>query len=478
MANSIIEQEPKFKTLPVGQEIVFVVSNDTAVANETKVKFIAEVHIGTSIPNPSTNTNKIATFKTTPNNAGVGIFDFKNIVENFVSSDNIGGVNSKYKDQVTSDTFTFPIHLVDKFSLCDNSFRYLVIQFKVEFLGADTSQPNIVSVASGTAANSDVFRLFNGYLKRTDVLTSDLNTNNFGFDLQDFEAVATFPTANTRSFLTNAATQLYANLEDYGTIGILQTSSTLWDNARTVKFTYYSSSGAVLGNDEYTKNQTNGAFFGYSADHRKQIAFVGVYPANLRNDTSNTFTSLVNAGTVQGGYYTIEIRNSSGLNVYQTYTVNLNCPDEKQFESIRLCWLNQWGAWDYYTFTKKSTRTLSTQKTTYNQLEGTWNDRVYKMEGFQGGKKTFRVNATESIRMNTDFISVNDNTVLEELINSPEVYLLQGFQADPLYSLLNQYVTPVRLKTSSFTRKTVANDKLIQYTFEIEKSKTFRTQSV
>ena len=478
MANSIIEQEPKFKTLPVGQEIVFVVSNDTAVANETKVKFIAEVHIGTSIPNPSTNTNKIATFKTTPNNAGVGIFDFRNIVENFVSSDNIGGVNSKYKDEVTSDTFNFPIHLVDKFSLCDNSFRYLVIQFKVEFLGADTSQPNIVSVASGTAANSDVFRLFNGYLKRTDVLTSDLNTNNFGFDLQDFEAVATFPTANTRSFLTNAATQLYANLEDYGTIGILQTSSTLWNNARTVKFTYYSSSGAVLGNDEYTKNQNNGAFFGYSADHRKQIAFVGVYPANLRNDTSNTFTSLVNAGTVQGGYYTIEIRNSSGLNVYQTYTVNLNCPDEKQFESIRLCWLNQWGAWDYYTFTKKSTRTLSTQKTTYNQLEGTWNDRVYKMEGFQGGKKTFRVNATESIRMNTDFISVNDNTVLEELINSPEVYLLQGFQADPLYSLLNQYVTPVRLKTSSFTRKTVANDKLIQYTFEIEKSKTFRTQSV
>ena len=59
MANSIIEQEPKFKTLPVGQEIVFVVSNDTAVANETKVKFIAEVHIGTSIPNPSTNTMKI-----------------------------------------------------------------------------------------------------------------------------------------------------------------------------------------------------------------------------------------------------------------------------------------------------------------------------------------------------------------------------------------------------------------------------------
>ena len=126
--------------------------------------------------------------------------------------------------------------------------------------------------------------------------------------------------------MTNAPTQLYANLEDYGTIGILQTSSTLWDNARDVKFTYYSSAGANLGNDTYTKNQTNGAFFGYSADHRKQIAFVGVYPANLRNDTTNTFTSLVTRGTIHGGYYTIEIRNASSLNVYQTYTKKFKLP--------------------------------------------------------------------------------------------------------------------------------------------------------
>ena len=56
--------------------------------------------------------------------------------------------------------------------------------------------------------------------------------------------------------------------------------------------------------------------------------------------------------------------------------------------------------------------------------------------------------------------------------------LLDGFQTDGTNAALNQYVTPVRLTTSSFTRKTVANDKLIQYTFEIEKSKTFRTQSV
>jgi len=43
---------------------------------------------------------------------------------------------------------------------------------------------------------------------------------------------------------------------------------------------------------------------------------------------------------------------------------------------------------------------------------------------------------------------------------------------------LERFVTPVRLKTTSLTKKTVANDKLIQYTIEVEKSRTLRTQSV
>ena len=45
MANSIIEQSPLYEFLPVGQDIIYVVSNATAVATETKVKFGVDVHI-------------------------------------------------------------------------------------------------------------------------------------------------------------------------------------------------------------------------------------------------------------------------------------------------------------------------------------------------------------------------------------------------------------------------------------------------
>ena len=475
--NSIIEQHPKYEVIPVGQEIVFVVSNDTAVANEKRVKFVAQVHIGSQPPNLSSTADIIGTFKTTPNNAGVGIFDFRSILESYVKAENMAVEDSTYKLAATSSTARHPIHLIDKFSKNNNAIKYMAIQFKVEFLGADATQPNVVTNAPGTAENSSIFKIFNGYLKHTNILNSDLNSNNFGFDLEDFEPVSTFPTTNTRQFLTNAPTTLFANIDDYGTFAFLQTTGALATNVEQIEFKYYGSDGSPLGSEIVTKELSTGAFDVYSAEAKKQILYVGCYPANLRN-WSSTFNALVTAGTIQGGYYTVGLENASALATTALYTINVNCPDLRGYESIRLCWMNQWGAWDYYTFTKKSVRSLSTQEATFTQLEGTWNERVYNTDSFKGGKKTFRRNATERIRMSTDYISADNNVIFEELINSPEVYLLDGFQDDINYSLLNNYVKPVRVTTSSFTRKTIANDKLIEYNFEIEKSKTLRTQTV
>jgi hypothetical protein len=126
----------------------------------------------------------------------------------------------------------------------------------------------------------------------------------------------------------------------------------------------------------------------------------------------------------------------------------------------------------------KSSKTISTKGSTYQQLAGSWNEKAYRLDSFKGGKKSFRVNATEKITMNTDFVSETESAWFEELINSPEVYILEGFKDDTVYSALNQYVIPVRLTTSNYTKKTVANDKLMQYTFEVEKSKTLRTQAI
>jgi len=473
---TLIAQKPLYDQLVVGQDIIFTVSNTGIVSGEINVKFIAEVHISNDqIPNPSTSTDVIGTFKTTPNNAGVGMFDLSPVLESFVKSDNLAGRSSEYKLNGQSSDSIVPIHLIDKYSKNRNAISYLAIQFKIEY--TDTNG----FIVTTDPVNSDLYNIFNGYLKYTDILDladtpfTQSTGNNFGYPItQKFTFFQ-----DSGQFLTNAPTTQYANVNDYGTFSFL----TIQTIPSKIRLVYYDSSGSQIGLESVDFNTSNGAIPSLDASASKRLFYFGVFPANLRN-WSSTFNALVTAGTIEGGYYTVEPLTGSVTNFGQKYTINVNCPNTKGFESIRLCWLNQWGAWDYYTFNMKSSKTISTKGSTYRQLEGTWNESRYKVNGFKGGKKAFRVNATEKIKMNTDFVNESESEWFEELINSPEVYILKGFQSDlssdPTITIpaMNQYVIPVRLTTSSYTKKTIANDKVMQYTFEVEKSKTLRTQAV
>jgi hypothetical protein len=462
MAVSIIEQTPLGIFFPVGQDLIFVVSNQTAVLNETRVKFVAEVYIGTSLAavNPSANT-PIGTFKTTPNNAGVGMFDLRNVVENYVKADNMAANGSKYKTTLTSSTARHPIHLIDQYSFNTNLGRYMRVRFSVEYLVGTT-----VEIDTNTQANSSSFFIFNGYVKHTDILTK--SGNNFGYNADKFVLAD-----SDSEFLTNAPTTQYANLEDYGTFSMVTSNQEL----SHIYIEYYGHPG-FLGSEDIYRGVVSGAWNSWAALSARQILHFGCFPGNLQN-WSTVFQGLVASGAIQGGFYTIVAKDSSVNDISKTYTIKLNCPNEKGYEPIRLCWLNQWGAWDYYTFTQKSIKSTSTSGATYNQLAGTWNESLYRPDSYKGGKKAFRVNATEKITMNSDFVTEDESVIFEELVNSPEVYLLKGYEdIVETSSVLNQYVTPVRLLTSSFTKKTIANDRLMQYTFEIEKSKTLRTQAV
>ena len=85
-----IVQNPKYKQVPVGSDIIFTVRHNTIVATEKKVKFIAEVHVSPYLaPVLNTMADIIGTFKTTPNNGGVGIFDLSAILENYVKADHL-----------------------------------------------------------------------------------------------------------------------------------------------------------------------------------------------------------------------------------------------------------------------------------------------------------------------------------------------------------------------------------------------------
>ena len=466
-----IEQNPLYNLNTVGQDVIFTVLDAAVVATKFNVKYIAEVHIETDTINLASSI-KVGAFKTTPNNTGAGMYDFRPIVESFVNADNLAPSTSEFKNASYSN---LPVHIIDKYSLNENTVRYLKIRFKVE--GAAT-EGGAVSVID--TEDSAQYTLFNGYLKRTDIL--DLVTNDFGYDTSRFYLNPRIVGGEILgNWLTNAPTTQYANLSDYGTLsmysadlGVVGVPTDLY----RITITYYNSSGTQIGFEYIDNLDAEGGFTTYGTTTNKQVMYFGCFPANLQNWSSTFGGLLTPINQMEGGRYTIRANNSSGNALLDIVTININCPTLKGYEPIRLAWLNQWGAWDYYTFTMKSAKTTSTKGSTYQQIEGTWNESTYQVNGFKGGKKAFRVNATEKISMNTDFVSESESEWFEDLINSPEVYILDGYQSQAANPALNQYATPVRLTTSSYTKKTVANDKLMQYTFEVEKSKTLRTQSV
>lgn len=498
-ATIIIEQAPTFNTLTAGQEIIFTVSEANIVANETRVKFIAEVFVSNENAILVSAPTLVATLKTTPNGAGVGMFDISSIIESYVSPDDLAtgqlsgidtGSVSTFKSIDFSQDKQFPVHVVDKFSLGNNSVRYFQVNFKIEYLSG-----NSVIIDADETRGQEYF-IFNGYVKNEDILQSS-NANipalnlNAVYDkegnLKDY-----IQRASTSRFLTTAPLIQYARLTDYGTLAMfnrIDASNYSFETAPSganneisfLQIKLYNSANVQLGSTITVSNNgaNGGTDSGYDQAAKQHFIFCGAYPGNLNNYSTVWSTHKANVS-----YYTVQAKDSASNSITDLYTINIVCDSSFGYEPIRLTWLNRWGAWDYYTFMLKSTRAVRTNKTQYTQLKGTWNNAKYLPMGYQGGQKNFRVNATERLVLNTDFLNDLDSEWMEGLINSPCVYIVnqystEGYSSSATISgIINKYVEPVIVTTSDFIRKTKANDKLIQYTIEVERNKTQKTQAI
>tara|TARA_R100001443_G_scaffold117185_1_gene140341 strand:- start:327 stop:1886 length:1560 start_codon:yes stop_codon:yes gene_type:complete len=515
-ANIIITQEPYYRTLPVGQEIIFTVQDDNIVANQTRVRFTASIYLSADTSSITTAASLVATLKTTPNGNGVAMFDIRPVLESYVNPEQLangqdsgeysGVVNSTFKGVDFIDK-TFPIHVVDKFSQANEVARAFRVLFAVEYLSGNAT------VVDSNKEWSEEYLVFNGYVKNEDIYTSKKTPYgiNYGLDLENMQQqvfinnrtttpfdVSIIQSSGTAKFLTSAPTQQYARLKDYGTIAMfnkLDRSFTtapgiVGNQVDRIRVSLFNSATVQLGSDIDIQNTTTAGGTrrsNYDQLVKQNILFFGIYPANFDGGYIKDPVTYADWNTHKANValYKFKAIDSSGNDLTQSYTVDILCNESRKgYENIRLCWLNRWGAWDYYTFTLKNTRSFTTNRTKYTQLGGTWNARNYEPVGYKGGQKTFRVNNTERITLNTDYMTDEESIWIEELINSPEVYIINGFSTDAnassttLSGIVNKYVEPVLLTTSNFVRKLSGNEKLIQYTIDIERNKTQRTQAI
>ena len=474
-------QIPRYKTIAAEEQTIFAIKETTTiVANQTKVKFIAKVNVGSD----SSALTEIGVFKTTPNAADVGIFDFSTILKNYVNPDYTGVsdslTTSQYKGTDFSNVDYHPIHVVDEFCLAHSSTTWFQIDFTIEYVGANSSFPDLVAEDESLTSASTLHYLYNGVVYDTDPLRSDnfASIYKFGYDLSQAGYICNPATFSTAGALSDAPLVQYARLTDYGTLpyfsGLTPNNYSYdADQIKLVQVYMYGASG-LLGSFTFAPASTNGGYIGSPPTTLSEanLMYIGCFPANFDGAGNATWNTNKAACT----YYTLR-PETAAVPLGQLYTINIICEDGRGYDGVRLTWLNKHGTWDYYTFSKKSVRSVSSKRKTYTQLGGTWNESIYKLHGSSGGKKNYRVDSKEKIKVNTDYVSESEAIWFEQLMNSPEVFILNGFQSD-LAGVLRRYAQPVTITTSNYTRKTVANDRLIQYSFEVERTTNLRTQSV
>lgn len=193
-------------------------------------------------------------------------------------------------------------------------------------------------------------------------------------------------------------------------------------------------------------------------------AFWDAYSANW--DSSSTTQNIVDtddsndkiqylsiaSGSVEDGD-TITITSTQGNLQYDVITLRELC--DPKYTPIRLIFYNKYGALQDVYVNKKSTLSVKVKDEKYNI--NTFDLDTLNYSTNDATMQRFNVQAKESIKVNTDFIVEELNEPIKQMLVSENVWIDNG--AD---------VLPVIIKDTSFTEKTHVNDKLIQYTFNLE----------
>ena len=95
---------------------------------------------------------------------------------------------------------------------------------------------------------------------------------------------------------------------------------------------------------------------------------------------------------------------------------------------------------------------------------------LFEYDTFKNGIEVRETSARVTETINTDFLNEAEANLLESLLVSTLVNVVQDGTA-------TTYTVPVTIKDSKFIRKTIANNKLIQYTITIEYAQPLNTNS-
>lgn len=375
------------KFSPAYNDLIFVV--DSTNKAQTNFKYIGDLYFaGSSTPD--------ARIKLFPRPDGYGVFNFKDVVKSYVNTDI--AITASPNEGFKQNT---------------NSYKAFTVQFGEEYGTIPILTANLATSGTIYAHNSIVdFLDFQNYNQTAHLLAA----------------------ATTRKFLTDSpATKTIRSTESEWLYFMTDTSGTCYK--------------AVIGTS--TDNGLN-----YSYSDAFVNSFQAVTAANDRfvripsgianiNKAGATYIS----GSVTNYKIYLASFNSVATSETKTFNVENVCT---QHTVYRFHFLNKWGGFDSFSFIRRANKSTSVARTKFKKLVGTLTSGVWGYNKSDRGDINFSTTLKDKITVNSDWITEIEQTWLEQLITSPEVYQEIDSELIAVNILNSTYETKVKVDTKLF----------------------------
>ena len=226
------------------------------------------------------------------------------------------------------------------------------------------------------------------------------------------------------------------------------------------KYTGLNGTGSTIGS---ATTFTHTGFYGYSEFRSGVNQELDADDEELTN-TGNTriiylpdniasFAWDMNSGSTSKTTISTSATSVSSASGNYTWTIQRVC--SAKYSPIQMRFINHKGAPQDQYFFLKSVESVNTKSETFKRNIFNYSSSNYDAKSHQ--TLTFNKNGRKRFTLNTDYLAEAYNAVIEDIMLSEYVWIFIG-----------NVVHPVTVMTSSLTKKTSLNDKLIQYTLEVE----------
>jgi hypothetical protein len=409
-----IRQSPTQPNMANNNLVYAVTSNSSSAA---QYQFVADLTY-------SGSNTVLQRIKQQPNPNNAGVFDMGSIITNYLGSDN------NWKTAV--------------FATSSQASKRFQVKFGEQY-GTSPSSSVILYTGVGAVTGSPAVTA-SAYFYVLDGLVDPNDKIDWNWPSGSYFTSSAAPTGGGAGFsrqyaLTNAPLSQSIQDGEYATISLINGN---FDNSRTLaqdiyyyEVNVYNSAGTNIQNiSEFniTSNgggpRTNandewgdaGIYNGQTAG--TQLLTVGVGPANL--------VAAGNSLNTSWAYYDVILRpqESAGIEDNTAYYAKIRFIKQGAqcgYDGVRFAWKNEFGVWDYYTFTLQNDKAFGIERANYEQTFVPYSsDYPVPYSKQRRGTVNYYNKPIQTQVANSNWLTQNEADWLRELFFSANVFYQDG----------------------------------------------------